>query len=370
MHRSLPLLWCRSGGWPTLPAVTVSTSPNLEAPRERAATMVSPRRSEYDVTNTVRVSSPREVLRASEQLLVSTWPRIELQPVEQAVEDFDALSSGRWPGYAGVDTLYHDRQHTLDVTLAMARLVAGYERQVDPPDRLGERRALLGVILALFHDIGYLRRSDDPVDLNGAEFTRTHVTRGGEFLRAYLPKLGFADWVETAAQIIHYTGYERPFNQIITHDRRDSMLGHLLGTADMVAQLADRCYLEKCRDRLYPEFVLGGVALSRRSGSTEVRYASGLDLLRQTPEFVATTRSTRLDGAFSAAYRYLEVLFDGQNPYIEAIDRNMQYLEQILRSESWRLLRRNPPLHAADPNTLTRVRGLMAGYFRKAWLQE
>jgi hypothetical protein len=332
--------------------------------------MASPRRSEYDVTNTVRVCSPREVLRASEQLLVSTWPRIELQPVEQAVEDFDALSSGRWPGYAGVDTLYHDRQHTLDVTLAMARLVAGYERQVDPPDRLGEQRALLGVILALFHDIGYLRRAEDPSDLNGAEFTRTHVTRGGEFLRTYLPKLGFADWVETAAQIIHYTGYERPFSQIVTHDRRDMMLGHLLGTADMVAQLADRCYLEKCRDRLYPEFVLGGVALSRRSGATEVRYASGLDLLRQTPEFVATTRSTRLDGAFSAAYRYLEVLFDGQNPYIEAIDRNMQYLEQILRSESWRLLRRNPPLHAADPNTLTRVRGLMAGYFRKAWLQE
>ena len=332
--------------------------------------MASPRRSDYDITNTVRVSSPREVLRATEQLLVSTWPRIELQPIERAFEDFDAVSSGRWPSYAGVDTLYHDRQHTLDVTLAMARLVAGYERQVDPPDRLTEQRAMLGVILALFHDVGYLRRPDDPPHLNGAEFTRTHVTRGGEFLREYLPKLGLADYIDTAAQIIHYTGYERPFSQIITHDRRDTMLGHLLGTADMVAQLADRCYLEKCRDRLYPEFVLGGVALSRRSGSTEVRYASGLDLLRQTPEFVATTRSTRLDGAFNAAYRYLEVLFDGQNPYIDAIDQNMQYLEQILRSESWRLLRRNPPLYAADPNTLNRVRGLMAGYFKRAWLQE
>ena len=36
------------------------------------------------------------------------------------------------------------------------------------------------------------------------------------------------------------------------------MVGHLLGTADMIAQIADRCYLEKCRDRLYAEFVLGG----------------------------------------------------------------------------------------------------------------
>jgi hypothetical protein len=48
----------------------------------------------------------------------------------------------------------------------------------------------------------------------------------------------------------------------------------------------------------------------------------------------------------------------------------MQYLEQVLRSESWRLLRRQPPLHAADPDTLNRVRGLMVGYFKKAWLQE
>ena len=43
-------------------------------------------------------------------------------------------------------------------------------------------------------------------------------------------------------------------------DPRDRKLGHLLGTADLIAQMADRCYLEKCRDRLYPEFVLGGIA--------------------------------------------------------------------------------------------------------------
>lgn len=311
--------------------------------------MPSPRRSDYDITNTVRVSSPREVLRATERLLVSTWPRIELQPVERAFEDFDALSSGRWPGYAGVDTLYHDRQHTLDVTLAMARLVAGYERQVDPPDRLTEQRALLGVILALFHDIGYLRRSDDPSDLNGAEFTRTHVTRGGEFLRAYLPKLGFADWVETAVQIIHYTGYERPFSQIITHDRRDTMLGHLLGTADMVAQLADRCYLEKCRDRLYNEFVMGGMA--RRtlpSGQVVVIYSSPQDLLSKTPDFYAKTLRDRLDGTFGGAYRFVANHFGGDNLYMESVHHNMQHLDRVLRSNDWELLRRTPPCFTAE----------------------
>jgi hypothetical protein len=332
--------------------------------------MASIRRSDYDITNTVRVSSPQAVLHAVEQLLSSTWPQIVLAPIERAFADFDALFAGRMPGFSGVDTVYHDRQHTLDVTLAMARLLAGYERQVEPERQLGSERATAGVILALFHDVGYLRRSSDREQANGAEFTLNHVSRGAEFLAHYLPQIGLPQWADVAAQIIHFTGYERPFEQIETHDARDIALGHLLGTADMIAQLADRCYLEKCRDRLYPEFVLGGVAMSTADGSREVRYASGLDLLRQTPAFVANTRATRLDDRFDAAYRYLEILFEGRNPYIEAIDRNMHYLEQILRSESWRLLRRNPPLHAADPNTLGRVRSLMLGYFKKAWLQD
>jgi hypothetical protein len=332
--------------------------------------MAGTRRSDFDITNTVRVSSPPEVLRATAQLLLGTWPRIDLAPVERAFRDFDALFAGRMPGYAGVDTVYHDRQHTLDVTLAMARLLAGYERQVDAPNSLTSERAVVGVLLALFHDVGYLRRSSDHEQANGAEFTRNHVTRGAEFLQLYLPQLGLAPWTDVAGQIIHFTGYERPFSEIVTTDARDLKLGHLLGTADMIAQLADRCYLEKCRDRLYPEFVLGGVALSAVGGGAEVRYASGLDLLRQTPGFVAHTRATRLDRDFERSYRYLEILFEGGNPYIESIERNMQYLGQVLRSESWRMLRRNPPLHAADPETLGRVRSLMLGYFKKAWMQD
>ncbi len=332
--------------------------------------MAGIRRSDYDITNTVRVSSPQDVLRAVSQLLVSGWPRIELAPVARAFADFDALFAGRMPGYAGVDTIYHDRQHTLDVTLAMARLVTGYERQAPPAGQLTSERAMLGVVLALFHDVGYLRGSADHEQANGAEFTRNHVSRGAQFLTDYLPQIGLQRWCAVAAQIIHFTGYERPFDQIVASDPLDLKLGHLLGTADMIAQMADRCYLEKCRDRLYPEFVLGGVAMSTTAGTRAVRYASGLDLLRQTPSFVTDTRVTRLDGQFGGAYRYLEILFDGHNPYLEAIDRNMQFLEQVLRSESWRMLRRNPPLHAADPDTLRRVRSLMLGYFKKAWLQD
>ena len=148
----------------------------------------------------------------------------------------------------------------------MARLLAGYDRTHTPEQRLGPDRALLGLVVALFHDAGYIRQIDDTKHRNGAEFTRTHVSRGAQFLARYMPTIGLANWVPVATQIIHFTGYEVPFGDIRLDDPLDRRVGHLLGTADMMAQMSDRCYLEKCRDRLYPEFVLGGVALGRDDG--------------------------------------------------------------------------------------------------------
>jgi hypothetical protein len=307
--------------------------------------MRSVRRSDFDVTNTVQVSSPDAVLAAIKTLFQPTWPTLSFEPLDKAFQYFERLFAGEVTGYLGVDTVYHDRQHTLDITLA-----------------------LLGLITGLFHDVGYLRRLDDREINNGAEFTRTHVSRGARFLEEYLPVIGLAHAIPVATEIIHFTGYEVPFAQIKVTDPRDIKVGHLLGTADMIAQMADRCYLEKCRDRLYAEFVLGGVALPlAANGGRQVKYASGLDLLRQTPEFVAEVRAKRLDGEFGAAYKNLDILFNGRNPYIEAIDRNMDYLRQILRSENWRLLRRNPPIFAAAADPMSTMRGLMLGYIKRVW---
>jgi hypothetical protein len=332
--------------------------------------MKSVRRSDFDVTNTVQVSSPKAVLGAVEALYRPTWPELSLEPLTQAFEHFERLFAGEVPGYFGVDTVYHDRQHTLDITLALARLIVGHDRQQPETARLGSERAVLGLVTGLFHDVGYLRRAEDLESRNGAEFTRTHVSRGARFLEEYLPVVGFGAWVPVATEIIHFTGYEMPFAQIEAKvtDRRDVVLGHLLGTADMIAQIADRCYLEKCRDRLYAEFVLGGVALPvAANGGRQVKYASGLDLLRQTPDFVAEVRTKRLDGEFHSAYRFLEALYGGRNPYMEAIDRNVEYLRQILRSENWRLLRRNPPIFAATADPMSTMRGLMLGYIKRVW---
>jgi hypothetical protein len=87
-----------------------------------------------------------------------------------------------------------------------------------------------------------------------------HVTSGSQFLRNYLPGIGLKRYAGQASKLIHFTGYERSADSIRIKDPVFRWVGEILGTADIIAQMSDRCYLEKCRDRPYPEFVLGGLA--------------------------------------------------------------------------------------------------------------
>jgi len=306
--------------------------------------MSQDRRNDYDVTNTVQVSDPVAVRNAVHELFTETFPGASYDKLWLAFYDFERLFTGRFPGYKGCDTTYHDVQHTLDITLALARLVAGYERSVEPNERLGARRAQMAIVTALFHDSGYIRHGErDSGFSNGAEFTLYHVSRSADFLRRYLPELGMAKDVGVSSMIVHFTGYELDLDLIELEDPRDIICGHLIGTADLVAQMADRCYLEKCRDRLYKEFVVGGVAVENaKPGEYMVRYKSGLDLLRKTPAFYQQVMRDRLQRKFNRVYRYVEVLYDGQNPYIDAIVINISHLVRVIESDDWTLLRREP----------------------------
>ncbi len=132
--------------------------------------------------------------------------------VAVAFEDFDKLFTGRMPGYHGVDTLYHDRQHSLDMTLAMARLLVGYERTVEARLRFGAERAAWRWSPRCFMTPATSANSMIANISNGAEFTLYHVTRSARFLARYLPSIGLENWVPVATRIVHFTGYEIKLN--------------------------------------------------------------------------------------------------------------------------------------------------------------
>lgn len=199
------------------------------------------RRNNYDVTNTVDVSSMTAVRESVREVFLATYPEAAFDRIWLAFHDFQRLFTGALPGYRGCDTTYHDVQHTLDMTLAVARLIAGYESVAEDANKLGTARAELAIIIALFHDAGYIRAVEQDADAqNGAVFTRIHVSRSANFLRRYLTRIGLGHQVDLAANLVHFTGYEIDLRKLDVADARDIRCGCIVGTGDLLAQMADR----------------------------------------------------------------------------------------------------------------------------------
>jgi hypothetical protein len=301
------------------------------------------RRNDYDVTDSVRTTDPQAVATEVLRIYRGLYNGTPVPELERAFPDHAALYGGRHPDYLPCDTEYHDIQHVLDVTLAMARLMDGYQRSRRPGEaELPRDVFVIGTLAALFHDFGYLRRRHDHRHRFGAEYTLTHVSRGAAFLRRYVGELGLAPLAPAASTLVHYTGYERPAETIRLSSTLLRRVGHMLGTADIIAQMSDRCYLEKCRDRLFPEFVLGNLAGRKMRGSRSLPvFGSGDELVQKTPGFYHGALK-RLDFQLARAYEYAARHFGGPNPYLEEMRKNVEYAQAVAADPS-EGLRRHPP---------------------------
>jgi len=305
------------------------------------------RRNEYDVTNRVNVTDPSAVCNEVCLLLDELYPDRDLQPLRKAFQIANDLFCGNYPGYHPCDTPYHDLQHTMDVTLAMARLLFGHERSVGRSDLLGSELIELGLVVAIFHDSGYVRRLGDRRNKNGAAYTKRHVSRGGKFLAKILPELGMVELAPLARKLIHFTGYEMSVPNISLRQPSHQVLGKLLGSADLIAQMSDRCYLEKCRDRLYPEFVAAGLA-----GDSDHLFSSSEELIYQSPAFFKHVIHDRLGDVMSGVHSYADHFFLPQkNYYQEALEQNYDYLKRVVEKRDVSMLRREAPWTlAANPD--------------------
>ncbi len=290
----------------------------------------------FDPTLTVDLQNPRAVLAAVDAILRKRFGSgYGLPLLEQAILDLARAFRGEYPGLLRCDTYYHDLRHALDSGLAMARLLDGQAATTRPeaPERIDAEHALLGVLLALYHDIGLLRRGDE-AHLQGAQLTPVHEARGVEFMRDYLGRTSLAHLAEKAELIM--------VTRLIWHmppeiSSLDRAISCLLGTADIMSQLADRCYLEKCRDFLYIEFSAIGLA-----GSPDLTYPDPETLLKNTPNFYTDLLSRRIHDEYADADRYMGIHFGGECPYQASIKRNIGFLEGLLANEDLSRLRRLP----------------------------
>ncbi len=274
-------------------------------------------------------------------ILSLTSPELITQPISSALKLVSDLYSGEYPGYQACNTEYHDLKHTIETYLAMARLIHGATVE---KHHFSERQIVLGLISALLHDAGYIQ-TDDDLDGTGAKYTATHVKRSMDFIGRHADDFELAgEEVEICQSMVLCTDLATDFDSIDFPSGQIDLLGKMLGTADLVAQMADRTYLEKLV-ALYTEFDEGGVG----------DYADEVDLLENTIGFHDFIKN-RMKNVLHSVDRFLKPHFCvrweiDSNLYEDAMEAQIQYLRKSLEIPGFK-----PFAHFRRINLLKKVR--------------
>lgn len=301
-------------------------------------------RRPLDVTGSVRTDDPHAVAVACVDILNRQYRlSTDADFIAAAFADTRRLYYGEKPGWMPCDTPYHDLRHALDTALCSARLIDGHRRLAGDKGCLSAKQAALTVVLALLHDTGFIRRDPDEASCDGACFMADHEARSVAYAASYLEPTRFGAEIRYA-QLIQATNLDpRALPASLLEEPAAALMARIIGTADLLAQLSDRYYLEKCRDFLYGEFVAAGLDWrTDASGQRSLVYRDGNDLLRQTPGFFERFSLPRLHDHFGGCHEYLSAHFAGPDPYLAAAQANMDRLRRLLATNALHELRRLP----------------------------
>ncbi|WP_147819652.1 hypothetical protein [Salidesulfovibrio onnuriiensis] len=274
----------------------------------------------YDLVNP---ADPGAVFEEIKILVTRFRPGFDFSLFLKAFADVERLFRGDFPGYRASNTKYHDMEHTCSVVLAAVRLIFGAMAE----GRSFSPRALnIGLLAPLFHDVGLIQTSDDTKG-TGAKHTVGHEERSIQFMRDYFARGPLPpEDVDLCAKCIQCTMLAESPADIDFPDNEMRFMGRVTGTADIVAQMADRLYLEKLL-MLYLEF-----QEARLPG-----FDTALELLEKTQDFYTNVAQKRLReglGNIAPLMRpHFKLRWDvDRDLYAESIDQNIQYLDSVLGS--------------------------------------
>jgi len=285
-----------------------------------------------DVTGTVSIADTASVQVEVEGILGESFGagRVDRGVLQAGFALVDRLFAGEHPGYLVCDMPFHDLRHSLDTTLVTARLIAGCRRAGSgAAGALSSEMAVLGVLLALLHDVGYLRKESEAAFV-GPQFMAEHEARGADFAADWLRETTLAGYAPLAT-LIHATRLGADCNRLFAeHDVAAVALGRMLGSADLLSQIADHFYVERCYYHLYPELVLADLDRKRLpDGREELLYRDAFDLVAKTRGFCEHVIAKRLRGAFGDVAHCLSIYFGGADPYADGIAGNLDRLSRM-----------------------------------------
>jgi len=270
--------------------------------------------------NVIPVGSSKAILKEVVVILKLISPDFDIAPVKSAFNAVTGLYNGNWPGYRSCNTQYHDIYHTTDTFLATARLIHG---AVVDGKTFTNRNITIGLIAILLHDVGYIQEEHD-TEGTGAKYTADHVQRSIDFLERHKLELGLPDEeIADCRAMILCTDLGVDIFNILFSSAEVELLGKIVASADLLAQMADRTYLEKLLF-LYYEL--------REAGIPD--FESELDLLKKTVSFYDYI-DQRLKTTLDATDRHMSSHFLARwgikaDLYHAAIEKQRNYLNKIL----------------------------------------
>lgn len=272
----------------------------------------------FELTDT---NSPVETLAEIKNILLQIDPSQDLSPIEKIFEDIICLFNGEFPGYKASNTKYHNLEHSCSTALATARLIHGMYVQGQV---FSSRVVQLCLIGALFHDTGLIQ-TEGEVEGTGARHTIGHEDRSIALMGKYLAEKGYSqEDIRDCGHIIKCTELFFPMATIPFDSEEVRIMGKIVGTADLVAQMADRNYQEKL-PLLFMEFQEAGVQ----------GFETPLELFSKTDEFYRKVARKRmrneLEGVSAAAlYHFRERWKIDKNLYEESIKYNLRRMKDTV----------------------------------------
>jgi len=242
----------------------------------------------------------------------------------ELLEDVADLYAGRWPSHEACTVNYHNFSHALDVCLAAARMLSGWNK-METGQSLDDGYFQLGMAASMFHDAGYIKDKGDLAGVGG-KFTLIHVERSMAIAREYLTRKQWPEAeVDAVCRIISITDYTKlPDLAHLFKEERLKALARIVATADLVAQMADIDYIQRIDD-LFAEF------------KEVYEFENRENLIKKGTKIYKTVQEIK-DGTITfyeqfivptlaklgRMDRYLTVFFgDGRNPYQENIVANL-----------------------------------------------
>lgn len=260
------------------------------------------------------------VLREVIAIVQDTFPDYDSGVFSRAFRDVEKLFFGMYPGYKASNTKYHNFEHTCGVVLAVARLIYGAMAE---GHTYKEKNITKGLLAALYHDVGLIQATDDATG-TGAKYTVGHEERSIQFMRENLEDVLSEESIEDIADCIRCTILAMSPSKVAFRSDEMRYMGYFLGSADLLAQIADRYYLEKLL-LLFEEF-----KEAKLPG-----YDTAFDLLLKTRNFYQDVASKRLEGDLNNVSRFMAPYFRKRwdvdsDLYDVAIHNNLDYLDGIL----------------------------------------